>query len=84
MLSLWLAGILVVAIATILSLLATGIYLYVIYGLTADELTAWKPAFISKRPLAWLVASSTFVSGFISEFPLVHFRSSTKFFRPRI
>jgi hypothetical protein len=84
MLSLWLAGTLVVAIATILSLLAAGIYLYVFYGLTADELIAWKPTLISKRPLAWVVASLIFVSGFMSEFPRIHLRSSTKFFRPRI
>jgi hypothetical protein len=84
MLSLWLAGTLVVAIATILSLLATGVYLYVIYGLTADELIAWKPTFVSKRPLAWLVPSLIFVSGFMSEFPRLHLRSSTKFSRPRI
>jgi hypothetical protein len=84
MLSLWLAGTLVVAIATILSLLAAGIYLYVFYGLTADELIAWKPTLISKRPLAWVVASLIFVSGFMSEFPRIHLRSSTKFSRPRI
>jgi hypothetical protein len=84
MLSLWLAGTLVVAIATILSLLAAGIYLYVFYGLTADELIAWKPTLISKRPLARIVASLIFVSGFMSEFPRIHLRSGTKFSRPRI
>jgi hypothetical protein len=84
MLSFWLAGTLVVAIATILSLLVAGIYLYVFYGLTADELIAWKPTLISKRPLAWLVASLTFVSGFMSEFPRIHLRSSTGVSHPRI
>jgi hypothetical protein len=84
MLSLWLAGTLVVAIATILSLLAAGIYLYVFYGLTADELIDWKPTLISRQPLAWIVASLIFVSGFMSEFPRIHLRSSTRFSRPRI
>jgi len=84
MLSLWLAGTLVVAIATILSLLVAGIYLYVFYGLSEDELTAWKPTLISKRPVAWLVASLIFVSGLMSEFPRIHLRSSIKFSRPRI
>ena len=78
MLSLWLAGTLVVAIATILSLLAAGIYLYVFYGLTADELIAWKPTLISRRPLAWIVASLIFVSGFMSEFPRIHLRHRVK------
>jgi hypothetical protein len=84
MLSLWLAGTLVVAIATILSLLSAGIYLQVFYGLTADELIAWKPTLSSKRPLAWIVASLIFVSDFMAEFPRIHLRSSTRFSRPRI
>jgi hypothetical protein len=52
--SFWLVGTFVVAIATLLSALLTGVYLYLIYGLTGDELLAWKGFLIAKRSVSAL------------------------------
>jgi hypothetical protein len=62
-----LAGLTALIIATVLSPLIMGIYLYVVYRPAANEAIGWDPISFAKRPLIWLVAALTFLTGFMWE-----------------
>jgi len=63
-----LAGLTALIIATVLSPLIMGIYLYVVYRPAANEAIGWDPISFAKRPLIWLVGALIFLAGSLWEF----------------
>jgi hypothetical protein len=62
------AGIIAVVVAIVLSPFVMGIYVYIVYHRTGQQLIGWDAVSFAKRPLAWLMIATIFAAGFFWEF----------------